>query len=138
LKNQIRTPLIDKLVPIVAKIHYVREIVSKIQKSMQGVVMEGRDIGTVIFPNADLKVFMTASLEVRAVRRQLDYQKKGIEIELSEVSKSLQERDKQDMERESCPLIKAEEALLLDTTFTTIDQQVKKIVDWALERAGEG
>ena len=90
----------------------------------KGVVMEGRDIGTVVFPGAELKVFMSASAEVRARRRRAELLAKGQEVTLEEVLVNLQERDRKDGSRADSPLRKAEDAFEIDTSELTFDEQV--------------
>jgi cytidylate kinase len=96
-------------------------------------VCEGRDIGTVVFPDADLKVFMTASVKERALRRQKDFQAMGIEKYVEELEKELAERDRKDSTRENSPLMKANDAVELDTTGMTLNEQVA----WIVKKAGE-
>lgn len=96
-----------------------------------GIVMDGRDIGTVVFPDADLKVFMTANTEVRAHRRQLELAASGIETELSIIKSNLKERDRIDSEREESPLRKAENAVEIDTSEMSFHEQVQTIVKLA-------
>ena len=94
----------------------------------KGIVMDGRDIGTVVFPNADLKIFMTADPKVRAARRLLELEQKGVESSLEDVVANLQDRDHIDSTREDSPLVKADEAIVLDNSNLTFDQQVAKIL----------
>jgi cytidylate kinase len=99
----------------------------------KGVVMDGRDIGTVVFPDAELKIFVTASAEVRAQRRYDELKGKGMEADYQDILKNVQERDYIDSHREISPLRKADDALLLDNSEMTIDQQKQ----WLLERFKE-
>ena len=97
--------------------------------------MDGRDIGTVVFPHADLKVFVTASAEVRAQRRLLELQGKGdTTTTFAEVLKNVEERDYIDSHREVSPLRKADDALLLDNSHLTIPEQDELLLKWAMER----
>ncbi len=95
----------------------------------QSTVCEGRDIGTVVFPRADIKFFMVASVEERAKRRQKDFEKIGISKSISELMSEIAERDKKDSTRSNSPLIKAEDAVELDTTNMTLENQVDYIVE---------
>ena len=92
------------------------------------VIMDGRDIGTVVWPNADLKIFLTASAEVRAARRMKDFEEKGIEESYSKVLSEIQQRDYQDMNRPIAPLKQAEDAVLLDTSDLDIPGVVDRIM----------
>jgi cytidylate kinase len=97
-------------------------------------VMEGRDIGTVVFPDADLKVFLVASLEERARRRHAELQARGEEAALASVKRDIEDRDLRDSTRTDSPLRKAEDAVELDTTGLSIEEQVRRVLDLALER----
>jgi cytidylate kinase len=100
-------------------------------------VCEGRDIGTTVFPEAELKIFMIATVEERAARRKKDFEKLGIEKSDSELIAELAERDRKDSSRAVSPLAKADDALELDTTGMTLDRQVDWIVDRARRRSGK-
>lgn len=106
-----------------------RELAAK-----ENVLMDGRDIGTMILPNAQLKVYLTASVETRARRRFLEQQAKGIVCTLEEIAKDIAERDYRDMNRETAPLRQAEDAVLVDSSDMTIDEVVETIVGLARER----
>lgn len=111
----INTPLISQNVSHFSKIPEVRQFVKKVQKELANSgdwVIEGRDIGTVVFPNADFKIFMTADVTVRAKRRQNDYLNQGKNISLEDVEKEVLARDKEDMEREISPLVPAKDAII--------------------------
>jgi CMP/dCMP kinase len=115
----------------------VREVlVAEQQRSGRGggVVMEGRDIGTVVFPNAELKIFLDASPEVRAQRRWKEHQEKGESLTLLEVLQEVRERDKRDRERTVSPLVKAKDAVLVDNTAMGIEETARLIVFLANER----
>jgi len=99
----------------------------------QSVVCEGRDIGTTVFPDAELKIFMTASVAERALRRKRDFDRMGIEKSIEEISRELVERDTKDSTRQVSPFIKAGDAIEMDTTGMTLDEQI----EWVVERAGE-
>ena len=93
------------------------------------VIMDGRDIGTVVLPNADLKIYLTADEDERARRRKLDYELKGESFNLEEVKKELLERDYRDTHRENSPLRKAHDAIVVDTTHYTIEEVRDKIIE---------
>lgn len=95
--------------------------------------MDGRDIGTVVFPDAELKIFLTASPEIRAQRRYLEMKEKGLEVNFEEILKNVEERDSIDSGREVSPLRKAEDAIVLDNSNLTREEQLQ----WSLERAKE-
>ena len=97
-------------------------------------VMEGRDIGTVVFPDADLKVFLVASIEARARRRLLDLERRGEPGSMEDVIEEIRERDRRDSTRQDSPLLKAENAIELDTTHLTVEEQVTRVVRLARER----
>jgi len=131
-EREIRNPLIDKYSSIIASIPEVRNIVVNIQrnfskksKGYKGIVVDGRDIGTVIFPNANLKLFISASLEERAKRRFSDFLDKNEKISYNEVIKQLQKRDQRDKERSVAPLVAAKDAHLIDTTGINIEETLK-------------
>jgi cytidylate kinase len=102
-----------------------------------GVVMEGRDIGTVVFPNAELKIFLEASAETRAQRRWVEHQEKGDNMTLLEVLKEVRERDKRDRERKVSPLVRAKDAVLVDNTAMGIEETARLIVFLAEGRSKE-
>jgi cytidylate kinase len=99
-----------------------------------GVVLEGRDIGTVVFPDAELKIFLVADPSVRAERRQLELDRLGRHLELKDLKEQLAERDKRDRERPLSPLKKADDAIEVDTTHLTIEGQVQRVFELATER----
>ena len=94
----------------------------------EDVVMDGRDIGTNILPNAETKIYLTASVETRAKRRYLELQEKGTDCNLEEIAKDIEERDYRDMHREIAPLRQAEDAVLVDSSDMTIDEVVEAIL----------
>ena len=100
-----------------------------------GVLMDGRDIGTVVFPNAQLKIFLTASVEERARRRYAEMVAKGQQVDLQQLQADIAERDKQDSERAISPLRQAEDALLLDTSDMGISEVTDRILQLVQERA---
>ena len=128
----IRTPEVSHTVPEVAKVGFVREKLTELQRKMAergGVIMDGRDIATHVLPNADVKIYLTASIEERARRRCDELKAKGYDTNFDEIAKEIALRDKQDMERELAPLIKADDATLLDTSDMTIDEVVNAILN---------
>jgi cytidylate kinase len=133
ISDDIRTPEVNSRVSEISKIGPVRKILVQKQREMgsgsKGVVMEGRDIGTVVFPNADVKFFMTASIEERAKRRKKEYIEKNIDITLEEVKDNLLSRDKIDSGREESPLTIADGAIEVNTSEVSIDEQVNIILN---------
>jgi len=114
----------------------VRQALYRLQLSFRkapGLVADGRDMGTVIFPSAPLKVFLTASLEARAERRYKQLMEKGFSASMKDLSKDLKERDERDSTRAVAPLKPAEGARLLDTSHMTIDESVNRVLDWYAE-----
>lgn len=134
--EQLRTPEVNRSVSAVSEVPAVRERMVATQResgSDGGVVLEGRDIGTVVFPNAELKVYLIADPRERARRRMLDLNKQGVKQDVNEVLVDLDTRDTRDSNRQLSPLRKAEDARDLDTTSLTIEQQIDVIVSWARE-----
>lgn len=130
LTDSTHTPEIDKNVSLVSSLKCVREFVlNTLNETIknENVVMDGRDIGTVVMPDADLKVFLTASVETRAERRFLENQKKNIHSSLKEIEKDLQARDFKDTNRKIAPLKQANDAVFLDTSYLTIEEVANKI-----------
>ncbi|HEX9060912.1 MAG TPA: (d)CMP kinase [Clostridia bacterium] len=131
----IRTPEVSIGASNVGSIPEVRIKMVELQRLIakeKSVVMDGRDIGTYVLPNADLKIFLTASLEERARRRYLEQVQKGnMALSYDKVLKDIEYRDKNDSERSFAPLKKAEDAVLIDTTGLSIDDVVKRIIDFA-------
>jgi cytidylate kinase len=135
----IRTPEVSEASSIVSAHEGVRKVLAERQKVMAelgGVVMEGRDIQTVIAPDAEVKIFLTASLEERAKRRWLELQQKGISVSYEEVLQEVKERDERDKNRTIAPLRKAPDAVEIDTTGMTPEEVAEKIVKLACKRAG--
>ncbi len=133
----IRTPEVSEASSVVSAHLGVREALTAKQKLLAeqgGVVMEGRDVQTVVAPDAEVKIFLTASLEERAKRRWLELQQKGIEIAYEQVLQELRERDERDSTRSVAPLRKAPDAIEIDTTGMTIDEVVDKIVELAKQK----
>jgi cytidylate kinase len=136
VEQEIRSMEVSNHVSPIAAIGFVREAMVAQQQQMGrdgGVVMDGRDIGTVVFPNAELKVFVTASAEVRAQRRFDELKAKGMPADYEDILKNVQERDYIDSHREVSPLRQADDALLLDNSNMTISEQK----EWLLKRFRE-
>lgn len=134
----IRSAEVTANVSRVAAIGDVREAMVEQQRRMGeagGVLMDGRDIGTVVFPHAQLKIFLAASVEERAMRRYKELVAKGEQVDLAQLQKDIASRDKQDSERAISPLRQAEDALLLDTSNMNIQQVTDKILTLVEERA---
>jgi cytidylate kinase len=129
---EIRSSDVNTHVSDVSKISAVRKLLVEKQREIgekgSGVVMEGRDIGTVVFPNADIKIFLTASLDTRADRRAKEYTQNGSEVIVENIKNNLSNRDKIDSSRKDSPLTKAADAISIDTTDVTIDEQVSLII----------
>ncbi|MED3551227.1 (d)CMP kinase [Cytobacillus praedii] len=137
--NEIRTSEVTNSVSIAAKHKLVREEMVRRQQSFSvngGVVMDGRDIGTHVLPNAEVKAFLLASVEERAIRRHNENIQKGFSSDLEKLKEEISLRDKLDSEREVAPLKKAEDAVEIDTTSLSIEQVVEKIMNLANERIG--
>jgi len=135
--EKIRTPKVTGAVSAVSMIAEVRQRMVQEQRAMGkngAIVLEGRDIGTVVFPDADLKIFMIAHQHERAARRSKEMAAKGIATEIDELEKEIVERDKKDTTRSISPLTKAQNAIVLDTTDLTIEEQVEFIVKKAKEK----
>lgn len=128
---EIRTPEISRLASDVSKFGFVRKKLTELQRKMAergSVIMDGRDIGTEVLPNADVKIFLTASLDERARRRFEELKAKGQAADFDAVKAEIAARDKQDSEREIAPLRQAEDAVLVDSTSLTIEQVVAQIL----------
>ncbi len=126
VEEQIRTMEVSSHVSPVAALPFVREALVKLQQEMgkaKGIVMDGRDIGTVVFPDAELKIFVTASAEIRAQRRYDELKAKGQDASYEEILQNVKERDYIDQNREVSPLRQAEDAILLDNSNLTIEEQ---------------
>ncbi len=132
--DKIRSKDVNYNVSDISKIEKVRKALVKKQqeigeKKNGGVVMEGRDIGTVVFPNADVKIFLTASIEQRTERRKKEYEMQGTAVTLEEIKNNLVKRDQLDSTREASPLQKADDAVEVDTSKASIDDQVNIILE---------
>lgn len=134
IEKQIRTLEVSSFVSQVAAVSQVRKKLVEQQQNMgkdKGVVMDGRDIGTVVFPDAELKLFMTASAETRAQRRYDELIERGDKIEYQDVLKNVQERDYIDSNRKDSPLVKASEAIEFDNSNMTLNEQFEAILNLA-------
>lgn len=137
--EEIRSPEVSQYASIVASYASVREQMLVLQRELakQGnVVMDGRDIGTHVLPDAEVKIFLTASIRERAERRWKELLEKGTETDLAELEKEIEERDRRDTQREVAPLRQADDAVLVDTTGLSIDQVVDRILQ-ICKRTGE-
>lgn len=137
VEEDIRSPKVADKVSLVAAIPLVREKMVEQQQKLgenKSIVMDGRDIGTVVFPNAELKIFMTADPVIRAQRRLKELNAKGISITLDEVLKNIEERDYIDQNREVAPLRKAPDAVILDNSHMTVDEQMEWVNSLVTER----
>lgn len=137
VSREIRSMEVSDYVSQVAAIREVRKRLVALQKDMgsrKGIVMDGRDIGTVVFPDAELKVFLTATVEQRAMRRYEELLSRGEEVSLEEVTENLQRRDHIDSSRETDPLRAAEDAIVFDNSNWTVDQQFVRIYELARDR----
>ncbi len=139
ITGEIRTKDVNAHVSDVSKIKEVRTALVDKQRMLGmnsgGVVMEGRDIGTVVFPDADVKIFLTANIEQRAIRRAKEFEGKGVQVSIEEIKKNLELRDEIDSSRKASPLVKANDAVIVDTSKVTIDEQVNIILEKIKETA---
>lgn len=137
VSEEIRSLEVTNNVSAVAAVAGVREAMVALQRNMAhngGVVMDGRDIGTIVLPHAELKIFLTASVAERSRRRWLELQEKGVAVDLKELEEQIRQRDYFDSHREVNPLRQAKEAILLDTTNLSINQVVAKIIELAIAK----
>ena len=134
---KIRDVAVTKNVSPVSTLKAVRKALVKQQQSIgnnRGIVMDGRDIGTVVFPDAELKIFMTADFEVRVRRRYVELREKGMDVDLEYVRENLRERDRIDSTRAESPLMKAPDAVILDNSYLTEQEQLELVYKMALEK----
>ena len=134
VSEEIRKEEVGKAASAVARYTAVRERLLDIQRDLakkQSVIMDGRDIGTVVLPDAEVKIFLTASVDVRAMRRYKELTEKGVSCDLEEIKKDIADRDEQDRNRPIAPLKKADDAVLVDTSDMSIDQVVDRIMEIA-------
>jgi len=136
IEDEIRRTEVSNNVSPISTIPEVRKEMVKQQRENgkdKGIVMDGRDIGTVVFPDAELKIFMTASPEIRAKRRYVELKEKGVEVDFDEILANVEERDNIDSTREASPLKKADDAIVLDNSNLNREEQLQ----WALQKANE-
>jgi cytidylate kinase len=141
VEDQIRDMRISEKVSQVSALPAVRQAMVAKQQEMgkqRGIVMDGRDIGTVVFPDAELKLFLTADLRIRAERRLAELKAKGTQARLEEIMENLKERDQADSSRANSPLRKADGAIEIDTSGLAFDDQVQKVIFLAKNRPSEG
>lgn len=132
VEEEIRSISVSDKVSLVSKIDFVREKMTDLQRKFGkkgGIVMDGRDIGTVVFPNADIKIFMTASAKIRAERRYKELKDKFPDLSFEEILENVEKRDFIDQNRAIAPLKKAKNAFLLDNSHLTQEEQLKKIIE---------
>ena len=133
VSDKIRTAEVSKFTSLFAKSPAVRDFLIDTQRNLantNNIIMDGRDIASVVLPNADVKIFLTASVEERARRRVLDFERQGIEnVDFEKVKEDIKARDWQDENRDIAPLVKVESATLIDTTSLTIDGVVEKMTE---------
>lgn len=132
VEEEIRTVSVSDKVSLISKIDFVREKMTDLQRKFGkkgGIVMDGRDIGTVVFPNADIKIFMTANTKIRAERRYKELKDKTTNLSFEEILENIEKRDFIDQNRAIAPLKKAEDAFLLDNSHLTQEEQLKKIIE---------
>ena len=137
LGDKIRRPEISMAASDVSKIPAVREFLLETQKSIartHSVIMDGRDIGTVILPNADVKIFLFASDEARALRRTKELEAKGMTVSYEDVLREMRERDAQDRNREVAPAVPAEDAIPFDNSAMTVEESIEKLLEIVRER----
>lgn len=140
VERYIRTLEVSQHVSPIAALPFVREKLVEQQQAMgneKGIVMDGRDIGTVVFPNAELKIFVTASAEIRAQRRFKELETKGMPADFDEILQNVEQRDYIDTHRETSPLRQADDALVLDNSHLTIAEQKVWLMEKFNERAQE-
>jgi CMP/dCMP kinase len=132
VENEIRGVEVSANVSLISQIPQVRERMVELQRQIgmyRGIVMDGRDIGTVVFPDADLKIFMTASVEIRAKRRYDELTAKGVRVELEKIRENIVSRDITDENRDISPLRRADDAVLLDNSRMSVNEQMNWVMD---------
>lgn len=132
ISSRLRNEEVGNMASVTSAIPEVRKKLLELQQNLaktQNVIMDGRDIGTCVLPHADVKVYLTASVDTRAKRRYQELQEKGEDCNLEEIAHDIEERDRRDMTREIAPLKQAEDAVLVDSSDMTIAEVVKTIVD---------
>lgn len=138
--DKIRTAQVSMAASRVSAVMAVREILVELQRKIAGqnnVIMDGRDIGTVVLPNAEIKIFLTASVEDRAMRRYIEMKEKGLETSFQAVKEDMEQRDWNDMHRAASPLRAASDAKVIDTSGQTLGESVQLLVEYIKSRIGE-
>ena len=142
ISEKIRTAEVSKFTSLFAKSPAVREFLIDTQRNLamsNNIIMDGRDIASVVLPNADVKIFLTASVEERARRRVLDFERQGVvDIDFDKVKADIAARDYQDENRDIAPLVKVDDAVLIDTTNLTITEVVEKMTELIKKAEGQG
>jgi len=139
LKDEIRTPRVSELASRVATIPEVRARMTELQRALaarESLVAEGRDMGTVLFPDAAVKIFLDASVDERARRRQKELASRGLDAPLAEVRDEIERRDRRDRERQLAPLVPAPDAIVVDTSGMSVEAQVDAVLKAVEERVG--
>jgi cytidylate kinase len=139
LRDEIRTPRVSELASRVATIPVVRERMNELQRELaaqESLVAEGRDMGTVLFPDAPVKIFLDASVEERAQRRHRELAGRGLDLPLAQVRAEIEQRDRRDRERELAPLVPAPDAIVVDTSGMTVETQVEAVLNAVKEKVG--
>jgi CMP/dCMP kinase len=139
LGNEIRTPRVSELASRVATIPVVRERMNELQRELaaqESLVAEGRDMGTVLFPDAPVKIFLDASVEERAQRRHRELAGRGLDLPVAQVRAEIEQRDRRDRERELAPLVPASDAIVVDTSGMTVETQVEAVLNAVKEKVG--
>lgn len=137
VSKEIRTEEVGNAASLVSQYQPVRDKLVSLQQKLASetsVVMDGRDIGTKVLPHADTKIYLTASVDVRAKRRTLEYASKGISADFAEIRKDVEARDYQDMHRKNSPLVQAEDAILVDSSELMIDETIDRILELAMKK----
>jgi CMP/dCMP kinase len=141
VEQEIRTMRISEMVSPVSTLSVVRKAMVAQQQKMgarKGIVMDGRDIGTVVFPQAEIKLFLTADTDIRTQRRFDELKTKGQDVAYEDIRKNLLERDLIDSNRADSPLRRADDAILIENSHLTPDEQLQKVLDLVYEVSGEG
>jgi CMP/dCMP kinase len=131
VSGEIRTPEMGMMASAVSKARAVRERLLVLQRDLGkngGVVMDGRDIGTVVFPDADVKFYLDASAEERGKRRYLELKAKGMDVDLEQITREIRDRDRQDSMRSLAPLRRADDAILIDSTDLTVNEVLERML----------
>jgi len=139
LGDEIRTPRVSEMASRVAAIAVVRDRMSELQRALaarQAIVAEGRDMGTVLFPDATVKIFLDASVEERARRRHRELAARGLVLELHDVRAEIEHRDRRDRERAIAPLVPAQDAIVIDTSGMTVDEQIAAVLKAVTAKVG--